>query len=1646
MMDKYSELRAAGFSDTEINDYLKQESSKLLSAGFSQQEVAQYLGAPPAPNDGALRQLFTRNLDKAAAPGADGQAKPLDFMQAVEAGFGMSVTGLAAKGKLPDQQPTGNEAWYNRIAYSAAQMAGDVPAMIAGGVIGGAEGAPTGPGAALTATAGAFALPAGLRATMVDAYSKGEFVDFKDFFSRASGILLDTAKGYVTGLATGGAGKAAGAALGKAAPAVRNVGQMGAEIGAMVTVGAALEGHVPSAQDFLDAGILLLGAKGSMKAAEVGKAKLMEVYKKTGVPPAQVLADAKTDPTIVQDMAAGRDIPRAYEDQVDPMFRPEPAPVTDAAAAPVAEPMVKLYQGSPHVFDKLDLSKAGTGEGNSTFGHGAYLAENDAVAKDYQRALGGAGYFISQNGLKWDVFLEGHPKQTFTSKAEAEKWAGEESAKQNKGHVYEIEVPASSLELTLDWDATLAAQSPKIIDAINSSSELADLFLSVRNKREGKTLTEANPEWKAGDFYKELASALGSDKAASDALNAAGLQGIKYLDGGSRAAGEGTRNYVLFDVSKTRVVSRNGEPVAVTNGATAGAQATPGVTAPPPSTPQQVMTQRTALETMAKNLGIEVRLTPGPDFHSSSAGYINVPPEGKVTTVPGLTDSEFIFAHELGHAIMVTRRGAVFGRQNKDGKFSFWSNAKLRREISNWDEFTEASKEMRPEFWDNPALGQQKYVRTPDELVADTIAAVLTGKRDISILFPMMKAVGIKPEGLGLAAAGDGGGMTPGGFPAPAAGTPEPGSLAEAQKTILGKVDIGGEGAPKDPMTFEKFYTAALDDLTPIKRAVEEMAAGKDLPGDKDPYTLARELRGIYGRVQVVIEHGTLDFNTLQINGKSLKAILEPVKNDLDGLRAYAISSRAMELKDRFLVSGFDIDAANKVVKETSAKYEPIMRELVDYQNRITAYLRDSGVLSDDAYAAMVEANKNYVPFYRMLGDEPAKNGAGAGLSTRNPVKLFKGSGMDIVDPIESIIKNTYTYLTLADRNAVAKEFYLLGKRSGMAEMFFEKVPPSLRATTVTDAEMEAFLSKNGIGQVPAEALTVFRTVRQPLAADEIGFFTDGKWTVLRVSKELADAFKATDRQSIGMLMEFLAPPAKMLRAGTTISPDFIARNFVRDQFSAFVNSKSGFVPIYDTLRGAASIFKQDESFQNWLKSGGANATLVALDRKYIQSEIYKLTGKYPEADFLQKTWNVVGKPIEMLRVTSELIENATRLGEFKRALDASGRTDKAALLEAGMASREITLDFARVGTKVRALNMIAAFFNAGAQGIDRTMRTLKEDPVGSMAKIGMSITLPSVLLWLANKDDSRWKEIPDWQRDLFWIVMTDDHVFRIPKPPILGVLFGSSVERMLDATEGKMDARDLKRFAMSAAGEFMLDAVPTAVAPVLEQLTNHSFFTGRDLVPSFLDDPKMGVLPEYRYTEYTSELTKALGHIVGMVPGVKDTSMASPIVIDNYLRAWTGGLGTYAIQAADYDLRKMGVLPDPVKPADTLADIPVIKAFAVRFPAATAESIQRFREDYQDRRMAYNTIQTLAKQGDFDAWQRVQQMNPQAFVKLDAMDRALNEQNMLIRAIYKNPGIPPDEKRQLIDATYYNMIQMTRVGNQMMKEIDAAMPKSLSQ
>jgi ADP-Ribosyltransferase in polyvalent proteins len=59
---------------------------------------------------------------------------------------------------------------------------------------------------------------------------------------------------------------------------------------------------------------------------------------------------------------------------------------------------IKAYHGSPHDFERFDLSKIGTGEGAQAYGHGLYFAENPKVAEEYRRALaGGSDKLIGGN-------------------------------------------------------------------------------------------------------------------------------------------------------------------------------------------------------------------------------------------------------------------------------------------------------------------------------------------------------------------------------------------------------------------------------------------------------------------------------------------------------------------------------------------------------------------------------------------------------------------------------------------------------------------------------------------------------------------------------------------------------------------------------------------------------------------------------------------------------------------------------------------------------------------------------------------------------------------------------------------------------------------------------------------------------------------------------------------------------------------------------------------------------------------------------------------------------------------------------------------------------------------------------------------------
>ena len=238
------------------------------------------------------------------------------------------------------------------------------------------------------------------------------------------------------------------------------------------------------------------------------------------------------------------------------------------------------FHGSPHKFSQFDLSKIGTGEGAQAYGHGLYFAESPGVAKSYQnmsesfitKKMEDAG--VSQNtadmvrNLLRNNFTDdsiNRATEAVRQVAPADYAAMKSVSSELRGSLYEVDIPDSAIEKMLDWDKPLSEQPESVRKALEDGgvlNRLQDEINKALKRPSGHLTAEAFKETNmtGGDLYG--ANFMGATpKEASEYLNSLGIPGIKYFDGSSRASGEGTRNFVVFDDKIVKVLSRNGENV-----------------------------------------------------------------------------------------------------------------------------------------------------------------------------------------------------------------------------------------------------------------------------------------------------------------------------------------------------------------------------------------------------------------------------------------------------------------------------------------------------------------------------------------------------------------------------------------------------------------------------------------------------------------------------------------------------------------------------------------------------------------------------------------------------------------------------------------------------------------------------------------------------------------------------------------------------------------------------------------------------------------------------------------------------------------------------------------------------------------------------
>jgi hypothetical protein len=116
------------------------------------------------------------------------------------------------------------------------------------------------------------------------------------------------------------------------------------------------------------------------------------------------------------------------------------------------------------------------------------------------------------------------------------------------GNMYKVDIPDEAIPRMLDWDAPIAKQG-------EAMRNLAKQY-GVDEKYLGKALVDTIAESKMSGFRPD-------NVGASEALKAAGIPGIRYLDGSSRNVGEGTSNFVLFDDQLPRILEINGQPTGL---------------------------------------------------------------------------------------------------------------------------------------------------------------------------------------------------------------------------------------------------------------------------------------------------------------------------------------------------------------------------------------------------------------------------------------------------------------------------------------------------------------------------------------------------------------------------------------------------------------------------------------------------------------------------------------------------------------------------------------------------------------------------------------------------------------------------------------------------------------------------------------------------------------------------------------------------------------------------------------------------------------------------------------------------------------------------------------------------------------------------
>lgn len=882
---------------------------------------------------------------------------------------------------------------------------------------------------------------------------------------------------------------------------------------------------------------------------------------------------------------------------------------------------------------------------------------------------------------------------------------------------------------------------------------------------------------------------------------------------------------------------------------------------------------------------------------------------------------------------------------------------------------------------------------------------------------------------------------------------------APTEKQIRKMQSVGQDTDSSDKRTFFGQYMYEIhDDLYDVKRMMKVIAKAMgvkywDITPELNIYNLMRVARSNEDRVLNVMKHGLIDDNGRR-RTEGLGELSELLNNDpekIQKVRDLLIAMRTLDYTAVGLDTGLSTAEAMKLIKQYS-KEKDVMRVangIITFQDEVMKYAVEKGLMTKEQYEEMKKWNRFYIPLKRVFEGKTNSSSSGAGASKLT--KRRTGSMRDIIDPFEAIIQNTSMILDKINQNEIMRALALLQERTGVAD-FYEKIalPQKLKAEVELNL-FKNFLEEQGVDTDDID-LDVVQRIFAPMMNDEskmiMGYMEKGKLQAI----EFKDRFvyeaisRSAGNADLGVVLERALSVSQLLRLGATSGNlEFAVPNMISDTFTAWMFSESGFVPVVDTLRGLVDYslanyewannltkdtkYKQKNKFlyDLYKQSGATIATRVGSYRPEVQEYVLEIFGKHAndllsdDVDIQKKAGKeimkglsrLLGKTQDVLSILPELSEQATRFEHFKKDYlyaRKQGHNHKNALLKATINTRDITMDFNRMGHTMRIYNRIRAFSGARAQGIYRFVEAVNKMPKKVIGKLGILAGIAVALRAGAGASgNKKEEEITDQVRkDNFIIPLgKDGEVVTIKKPQGTARSVINFVELLYDIGVGNVDEKDYDKAWMNWVRDTVeenapleLDlregndlfstiagmALPTTLEPIIENALNKDFYYGNAIIPY----GKEGLKPEDQYDENTSQTAILLGKVLKQ----------SPAKIENLITGWTAGVGQQTLDLSDVILGKISKdIPD--EPSKELSEKTILR----RFFANSFKNSDSVSEVYEQS----EKLEQLKK------YEEASESELQTLEKLNSAKDTMSDLNKQIKGVRNSLTLTSDQKRDKI-------------------------------